>query len=655
MRSIPARRRRSPKSFSAAVAALAAAVAVMLALAPAPAAAQPREADSAAAAEDLKQLSIEQLLEVRVISMVKRPQRWLDAVGAVSVITGEEIRRSGARSLPEALRLAPGLHVARFDSRTWAISARGLNITTANKMLVLIDGRTVYTPLFSGVFWEVQAPMLEDVERIEVIRGPGATLWGANAVNGVINVITKAAADTRGGLAVAGVGDEIAFGALRWGGAAGGGRYRVYGKLDDHDALAFADGRSATDPLRLGQGGFRFDRAAGGGGDHGWSLHGDLYRGTIGHPVRDDTDVDGGNLTGRWSRRLAGGSELELRGFYDHTYRQVPGQFEEDRDTWDLELQHELDRGRHHLVWGGGYRWSEDRVEPGETIVFDPAEETAWVANLFAQDEIALAPGWRLVAGAKLEEQSTMDLEVMPTLRLAWQPSESTLVWGGAARAVRAPTRLDRDVRFLQNGVPLVVGSRDFAPEEVISYEAGWRWAGRAAWLVDISVFHNRYDDLRTAEPSPVTVVPFVLDNRLSGESQGATASASWQATPRLGFHGALTLLDTDLVLDPGSRDLNAGTGEANDPDAHGFLRADLDLPGGFELGAWLRYVDDLPAPVVPAYTELDLRLAWRRSPALTFALVGQNLLDARHPELGSPLSREEIERGVYGEVTWSF
>ncbi|HEX2164557.1 MAG TPA: TonB-dependent receptor [Thermoanaerobaculia bacterium] len=603
--------------------------------------------------DELKELTLEQLLEVRVTSLVKRPQRWVDAIGAVSVITGDEIRRSGARSLPEALRLAPGLHVARFDSRTWAISARGLNITTSNKMLVLIDGRSVHTPLFSGVFWDVQAPMLEDVERIEVIRGPGATLWGANAVNGVINVITRGAAETRGGLAVAGLGTEESFGALRWGGEAEEGHYRVYGKLDRHGALVFADGTSATDPLTIGQGGFRWDSAA--GGRDAWSVHGDLYRGEIGHPVREDSDVDGGNLFGRWRRELAGGSRLELRGFYDHTFRRVPGQFEEDRNTWDLELQHDLERGRHEVVWGGGFRWSEDDVVNSPVVAFLPDSETAWVANLFVQDEIALAPGWRMVVGTKVEEHSTMDLEVMPTLRLAWQPRENAMLWGGAARAVRAPTRLDRDVVFLSGGVPVLVGSDDFAPEEVIAYEVGARWAVSDTWFADLSVFHNRYEDLRTAEPTPGTVLPFVLANLLTGETSGATASASWQATPALRLHGGLTALDTELVLDPRSRDLSGGAGEANDPDLHGFLRADLDLPRNVEVGLWLRHVGELPEPHVPAYTELDLRLGWRASPALSFAVVGQNLLDEHHAEFGAPPSREEIERGVYGEVRWSF
>jgi iron complex outermembrane receptor protein len=630
---------------------LAVAVALALAFGP-PVAARLEEGRQASPAE-LKQLSLEQLLEVEVISVVKRPQRWVDTAAALSVITGEDVRRSGARSLPDALRLAPGLHVARFDSRSWAISARGLNTSVANKMLVLIDGRSVYTPLFSGVFWDVQAPLLEDVERIEVVRGPGGALWGANAVNGVINVITRRADDSQGGLLVAGGGDEERpFGAVRWGGTTGGGHYRVYGKLDQHGALALPGGASADDPLRLGQGGFRFDRPLGEATE--LTLQGDLYEGRIGHRFRDDTDVDGGNLMAHWSRRLDGGSQVALRGYYDHTFRRVPGQFQEDRGTWDVEGQHGLARGRHELLWGGGYRVSEDRVLASPVLAWDPPREAAWVANLFLQDEIDLAPGWQAVLGTKLEEHSTMDLEVMPSLRLAWAPHEAALLWAGAARAVRAPTRLDRDARFLAGGVPFLVGNPDFAPEEVVSYELGGRWAGGARWLLDLAAFHHRYDDLRSTEPGPPGS-PLLLANLLAGETAGATLAASWQLVPRARLHGGVTLLDTDLEPKPGGRDVNEGSGEGNDPRRHGFLRLDLDLPADLELGAWLRHVGELPDPVVPAYTELDLRLGWRPRPGLLLGLVGQNLLHDRHPEFGSPATREEVERGVYGQVTWSF
>jgi iron complex outermembrane receptor protein len=604
--------------------------------------------------DDLKRLPFEQLFQVEVTSAAKRPQQLLDAVAAISVISGEEIERSGARNLPEALRLATGVHVARFDSRTWAISARGFNANTADKMLVLIDGRTVYTPLFSGVFWDVQNVLLEDVDRIEVIRGPGATLWGANAVNGVVNVVTKPARDTQAGLAVVGAGTEQeAFGALRWGSDLGRGHYRAYGFYDRRDALAFADGRSATDDLWLGQAGFRTDLELREGA--GFTLLGDVYRGEIGHPVRDDTDVDGGHLTARWTRKLAGGGDLTLRGYYDHTYRRVPGQFHEDRDTWDLELQHGFERGRHEIVWGAGFRWSADQVVSSPVLSWMPEDDEIWIANLFLQDEIELAPRWRLVAGLKLEDQSTMDLEPQPSLRIAFEPRTGEMVWGGVARAVRAPTRIDRAVRIPGEEPFLVSGNPRFEPEEVWAYELGYRRLLGSRAMVDVATFYDVYDDLRSLEPSSPGGLPLTLGNRLEAETWGVELSGTVDPTPWLRVRGGVAWLDVDLRLEPGSGDTSGGSSEANDPELHGFLRVDLDLPRDVVAGLWLRYVDDLDSPSVPGYTELDLRLAWEPRDGFTLALVGRNLLDDQHPEFGSPTSREEVERSLFGEVTWTF
>jgi iron complex outermembrane receptor protein len=605
--------------------------------------------------EALKQLPFEQLFELEVISVAKRPQRWLRAPAALAVITGEEIERAGVRTLPEALRLATGVHVARFDSRTWGISARGFNITSANKMLVMIDGRSVYTPLFSGVFWDVQNTLLEDVDRIEVIRGPGGSLWGANAVNGVINVVTQPASATQGGLAVAGAGDEQeAFGALRWGGELPGGHYRVYGQYDRRDAFVDADGASSHDDLWLGQGGFRADLVP--GEDQRLGLRGDVYRGEIGHPVLAETAVDGGNLGADWSLELARGGTLGARAWYDNTSRRVPAQFEEERDTWDVEVQHRLTRGRHHLVWGGGYRWSEDHVLDSPLISWQPTSDVIWIANGFVNDEIALGERWRLVAGLKLEDQSTMDLEPQPSLRVAFDAGPTSTLWGGVARAVRAPTRLDRAVRIPGEPPYLVVGNPDFAPEEVVAYELGYRRLLGARGLLDVATFYNVYDDLRSQEPS-AGGLPFVLENRLEGTSRGVEVSAAWDPLARLRLHGGASWLDVDLEPEAGSGDPTGGAGEGNDPELQWFLRADLDLPAGLLAGLWLRHVDELPNPVVPAYEELDLRLAWKPRPQAgwTVSLVGRNLLHDSRPELGHPAQRGEVERSVYGELSWRF
>jgi iron complex outermembrane receptor protein len=603
--------------------------------------------------ERLKALSLEQLLAVEVTSASKIPRTLWQLPAAVSVIPQEEIRRSGARSIPEALRLATGLHVARFDSRTWSVSARGLNAPTSNKMLVLIDGRSVYTPLFSGVFWDVQDYLLADVDRIEVVRGPGAALWGSNAVNGVVNIITKPAAETQGGLLQAGGGSEhTAFGALRWGGEVTAGEYRVYGTFRELDALAFADGRSARDDLRFRQGGFRADlRPA---ADDRLTLQGDVYSGRIGHPVRDVSDVEGGNLGLRWRTDLAGAGHVEARLFFDATERVVPGQFAEDRETWDLELEHEVRLGRHELVWGAGYRRSDDRVADSPVFAWEPNAAELWILNLFAQDTIRLDERWQLVVGTKLEEQSVMDLEVQPTLRLAFTPDEEQILWAAASRAVRAPTRIDRDVRVPGEPPFLVVGNPDWKPEEVVAYELGHRRLFANDLFLDTTAFYNEYDDVRSQEPS-AGGLPLVLGNGLEGETYGLELAAGYAPLERLELHGGVTWLHSELRPEPGSGDLTGGAAEANDPDFHGFLRADLELPRGFVAGAWLRYVDDLAQPAVPAYAELDLRLAWRPRPDLEISLVGQNLLHDHHPEFGSLPGREEIERGVYGELLWSF
>ena len=619
----------------------------LAAIVPPAAARPPREQ-----VERLKALSLEELLSVEVTSASKPPRTLWRLPAAISIIEQEEIRRSGVRSLPDALRLATGVHVARFDSRTWSISARGLNSQVGNKMLVLIDGRSVYTPLFSGVFWDVQDYLLADVERIEVVRGPGGSLWGSNAVNGVVNIVTRPAADTRGGLLEAGGGSEhTAFGALRWGGALPNGDYRVYGTFRELDALVFADGGSADDDLRFRQGGFRADLRPPVG--DGLTVQGDLYSGTIGHPVRDTTDVEGGNLGVRWNAGLAGG-RFEARLYLDDTERVVPGQFAEDRRTWDLELQHDTRLGRHELVWGAGYRRSDDRVEDSAVLAWEPNEAELWIVNVFAQDTIHLDERWQLTLGTKIEEQSAMDLEVQPTVRLALTPDERQILWAAASRAVRAPTRIDRDVRVPGEPPFLVVGNPDWRPEEVLAYELGYRRLFADGLYLEAAAFYNDYDDLRSQEPSPAGL-PLVLGNRLEGETHGLELTGRYAPTPRLRLRAGMTWLDTDLRLEPGSGDPTGGASEANDPGFHGFLRADLDLPRDWTVGAWLRYVDDLERPAVAAYHELDLRLAWRPRPDLEISLVGQNLLHDHHPEFGALPSREEVERGVYGELLWSF
>jgi iron complex outermembrane receptor protein len=611
------------------------------------------------AAAELKKLSIEELMEIDVTSVSRRSERLNQAAAAIIVITQEEIRRSGVTSLPEALRLVNSLHVARQTQRDWAISARGFNLTTANKMLVLIDGRSVYTPLFSGVFWDVQDTLLEDVERIEVIRGPGATLWGANAVNGVINIITKTAADTQGGLVTAGAGDEErGFGGVRWGGSLGEtGHYRAYGKYFDRDALVLADGSDARDDMRMGQGGFRADWKT--SDKDGFTLQGDAYSGRVGETTRDDTNVDGGNLLGRWTRTASERSALDLQVYWDRTHRRIPDLFEEHLDILDLDFQQRLPLAkRQDLVWGFGYRWHEDEVGNSRVIGFFPPRRSFGLASVFAQDEFSLLDGrLDLTVGTKVEHNESTGWEVQPSLRAAWKPDDRHTLWGAVSRAVRTPTRLDEDVVFFgPDGSHLVEGSRDFESEELLGWELGYRIRPNPELLVDLAAFYNVYDHLRSQEPPPAAPFPIVLLNKLDAETWGAELRINAQPRQCLRLQAAYARLEKSFSLDPGSRDPLGGLAEGNDPEDRFALRSALDLPSNLELDAAIRYVGSLPQPRVDDYTELDLRMGWRPTETLELSLIGRNLLHASHEELGpaSPL-REEVERSVYGKVTWRF
>lgn len=629
---------------------------VLFAMSLRPAAAAPQ---APAAAGDLKNLSIEELMEIDVTSVSRRSEPLNQAAAAIIVITQEEIRRSGVTSLPEALRLVNSLQVARQSQRDWAITARGFNLTTANKMLVLIDGRSVYTPLFSGVFWDVQDTLLEDVDRIEVIRGPGATLWGANAVNGVINIITRSAADTQGGLVTAGAGDEErGFGGVRWGGSFAKGAYRVYGKFFDRDSLVLADGSDARDDMRLAQGGFRADWKN--SDADSFTVQGDAYGGTIGEPTRADTDVDGGNLLGRWSRATSERSGLELQVYWDRTHRRIPALFEERLDILDVDFQHRLPLAkRHDLVWGFGYRWHQDEVGSSALIGFFPEHRSFSLASLFAQDEISLL-GDRLdvIVGTKVEHNDSTGFEVQPSIHAAWKPNDRRTVWGAVSRAVRTPTRIDEDVIFFgPNGLHLIEGSRDFESEELLAWELGYRIQLNPELLLDLATFYNVYDHLRSQErPTTGAPLPIVLRNGLNGETWGAELRLNAQPRPGLRLQAAYARLEKSFSLDAGSTDSAGGLAEGNDPEDRFLLRSSFDLPAHLELDAWVRYMGALPQPRVDAYTEMDLRLGWHASPALELSVVGRNLLHSSHPEFGpaSPF-REEVERSLYGRLTWHF
>jgi iron complex outermembrane receptor protein len=623
--------------------------------------AYPMQEEQPARTPELKGLSIEQLMDIDVTSVSRRSEPVSGAAAAITVLTAEDIRRSGATNLPDALRITAGLEVAQSDGNTWAISSRGFNTTTSNKLLVLIDGRSIYTPLFSGVFWDVQGVMLEDIDRIEIIRGPGATLWGANAVNGVINILTKSARDTQGTLVTVGGGNrQEATGAFRQGGKVGSGlAYRAYGQYSYEDSLAFANGDSARDPLRRGQAGFRLDRADAGSG--ALTFQGDAYHGLAGQTVvvNADTVLDGANLLGRWSSTYAENSGSDLQIYYDYTHRQIPQWFEEHRHTLDVDYQHRRALGvRQELVWGAGYRITHDDVGNSPGVAFLPDRVTESLLSAFAQDEVKLERHLRLTLGTKLEHNHWTGFEVQPSVRLSWVPDDRRTLWGAISRAVRTPTRYDEDIVFYTAaGTPLLEGSNAFVSEELLAYELGYRTQVRTGLAVDVTTFYNVYDHLRSNEPAaPPAAFPYHFANRLSADTWGAELRVSAQAASWWRLHAGYAYLGKSLSLDPRSYDPTGGKNEGDDPANRFVLRSLMDLPDRFELDGTLRYVARLPSPVVPAYTELDLRLGWNATDALELSLTGQNLLHARHPEFGPPSPlRQEVQRSVYGKVTWRF
>ena len=619
-----------------------------------------QQPDSAALRPDsslsaLKKLSIEQLMTFEVTSVSKRPERLAQTASAIQLITAQDIRRSGASSLPEALRLAANLQVAQVDSRQWAISARGFNGTTANKLLVLIDGRTVYTPLFSGVFWDVEEVPLADIDRIEVISGPGATLWGANAVNGVINVITKDAKDTQGLLLSGGGGSEQrGFGTVRYGGTLGSTvRARIYGRGFDRASTLLPSGQDAADGWHLWQGGFRMDWDA--ASVNRVTLQGDLYDGRIGQLTAGDVGVSGGNVVAKWSHTISEGSSLAAQLYYDRTHRHIPGTFGEDLDTYDVDVQHAARLGaRQDVVWGLGYRLINDRVANSSMLAFlPPGVARQWFSG-FVQDEIALVPNRLHVAlGTKIEHNDYVGFEVQPSGRVNWRPNPSGTLWVAVSRALRSPSRIDRELFAPAQPPYFLAGGPGFHSEEELAYELGYRHQ-RGALALSVATFYSRYHGLRSVERATRTS-PLVIGNGQDGESYGAEVTAQYWLTSRWHVHAGYTELRVHIWPNPGSTDTSRGASESHAPDRQFLLRSSVDLPGHLGLAAAFRAVDDITNQQVPPYTELNATLTWQPLSRLDLSLVGQNLLHSRHAEFGTPATRRSFERGVYGTIAWRF
>ena len=620
--------------------------------------AQTIESDSSI--QSLKKLSIEQLMNVNVTSVARQPERLLATPSAIQVITNDDIRRSGATNLPEALRLASNLEVAQVDSRQWAISARGFNATTADKLLVMIDGRTVYTPLYAGVFWDVQDTLLEDVDRIEVISGPGGTQWGDNAVNGVINIITKSAKDTQGVELLGGGGSQLRdFGGVRYGGAWSPDlHYRVYGKYFDRASTDFADGRDGANDWQMGQGGFRMDWDTPDG--NLLTLQGDAYKGQMGQPAADDITASGGNVLGRWSQTISDSSDFKFQAYFDRTNRRIPGTFAESLDTYDLDFQHHLLLGdRHNVVWGLGYRLIKDYTPADYPLLaFLPARVTRAWTSVFAQDDIALVKDrLNLTLGTKIEHNPYTGAEYQPSVRLAWLPSRNQTVWSAVSRAVRTPSRIDGE--FYAPRTPpffLLQGNPNFQSEKLIAYELGYRVQPGRQLSVGVAVFYNDYDRLRSTEKlNPPSPFPIFIANGQKGESHGVELTADWRVTGQWRLRAGYTELHSRIHPKPGSTDTSFGNGETHDPEHQFFLRSSLDFADHWESDLDYRYIAGISNQGVPAYSELDVRLGWEPVPGCEVSIVGQNLLHKRHAEFGALPARQEIERGVYGKVLCRF
>jgi iron complex outermembrane receptor protein len=611
----------------------------------------------------LKRLPLEQLMDLEITSVSRRPESLLKAASAIDVITDEDIRRYGATNLPDTLRLATGLHVAQVTGSNWAITSRGFNSTTANKMQVLMDGRSLYTPLYAGVFWDVQHTFLPDIEQIEVIRGPGTTLWGANAVNGVINIRSKHARDTQGWMMQGGTGTEDrGFGGVRYGGQIGDNTYyRAYVTTLNRESLSQElSGRDLGDEYSLTKGGFRLDSEL--SDTDALTFQGDLYTGRFGQGLADDIEAGGGNLLLRWTRQISAHESISIQAYYDHTHRLVPNVAEETRKTYDLELQHHFKLSpRQDFVWGMNLRASRDDIGgQGPGLAFVPAHETLYLYSGFLQDEIHLVPDvLTLTLGSKFEYNSFSGFEYQPSLRFAFTPTNKQTFWGAVSRAVRTPSRVDQDVNIPNPdfATPILRENRDFESEVTIAYELGYRAKLRRNLTTDLALFYNDLDNLRSQELKSVAPYTVLFENGVEGESYGAELDVKWQPASWWQVNLGYTLMQTNLRTGPGSNDPTQGAGERNDPNHIIVARSTMDLPGNLELDLTFRHVDELTQARLsntPSYSTFDLRLGWQATKDLELSIVGRNLLNEDHPEFRR-IPSSEVGRSVYFMATWTF
>jgi iron complex outermembrane recepter protein len=632
----------------------------------------------------LKGLSLEELGNIEVTTVSKGPVKLSQTAAAIYVITQEDIRRSGVRSLPEALRLAPGVDVAQIDSVKWAVGIRGFQSRLSRDILVLIDGRSVYSPLFHGVYWEVQDTLLEDIDRIEVIRGPGGTIWGANAVNGVINIITKNAKDTKGTLVSAGGGTvDQGFLNVRQGGGNDDFSYRIYGKGEDTGPEYHPDHQNFDD-WRRAQSGFRTDWDI--NSNDSLTVQGDIYDGVAGEDVRitsltppyaanveKNAQLSGGNLLTHWQRKLKEGSDIQLVAYYDRVNRLQSNQAEY-RNTFDVDFVHHLALHRQNFIWGLEARLSPAKLpEIVPTYVFTPDERTDQVYTAYAQDDFSLVPGKvSLTAGTKLLHSSFTGFDVEPSVRLLWTPTQRQSVWAAVTRAVRTPSDIEDTLEStsLVSTDPLAFsvtkGNGTFTSETLIGYEVGYRSLLTKTVSVDIAAFANSYDHLLSLEPAgapfvedlggtPALFYPYVNGNGIKGTTSGVEIAPDWKPASWWRLQGSYSLLHMDLRTAPGSLDTTtAGSDEGSSPHHQARIQSYFDLSKNLEFSVTWRYVGALPYYVVGGYNTGDARIAWRPVQHVEFAVVGQNLEQPHHVEYGGdPGALVGIKRNVFASLTF--
>ncbi len=660
-----------------------------------------------AAHSNITALSLEELLAVEITSVSKKSEKATEAPAAVFVINQDDIKRSGATTIPEVLRMVPGLQVARIDANKWAVSSRGFNGFSSNKLLVLMDGRTMYNPLFSGVLWDTQDTMLDDIERIEVIRGPGASLWGANAVNGVINIISKHSADTQGGLLTAGTGtEEQGFGSIRYGAKVNDHTtYRVYGKNFSRSDLESADGSNANDDWHQARGGFRLDSVAAPDSPYSFTIQGDGYNGysdaTTNIPdatspylstdISNPSNVRGANLLTRLTKKEKDNSEMSLQAYYDRE-RNNDLVLGDDRGTGDIEFQHRFHATeKQELTWGLGYRYSHNTLENSQTISFAPTSRSDMLFSAFVQDEITLVEDlFRLTLGSKFEHNDFTGYEVQPSGRLLYTPHKHHTFWAAVSQAVRTPSQADRDVRISSALVPTnfliaaghpypfaanelaeitISGNEEFKSEKLTAYEIGYRTQVHERLAFDATAFFNDYSRLRTIPLAGGSIITptgnpayfYQLDYKDGNDMKGNTYGFELVADAKPLDWWRLQLAYTFLRMDlhETGQGLYAGEdAEGESPRNQISLRSMMDLSPTITLDTWLRYVDNLPTYGIDSYVAFDARIGWQLNPQVELSLVGRNLLDNAQPEFGAlyiNIIPSEIPRSVYAQVRMTF